>query len=216
MSMLHSTAESVFREVKELILSGELPGGELISEGEIASRMECSRTPVREAFLRLEAEGWMRLYPKKGALIVPVADGEAEHVVAARQLVETQSVRVVADRPQARSGLIAALQASMAEQRELADGGDVAAFSAADADFHKMIVAAGDNPLLDTFYAGLRDRQRRMTARSISLDPGKLPRILEDHAELVSLVEAGDADAYNTAVLAHMRRVHGLGLRGGL
>ncbi|MGG7102222.1 GntR family transcriptional regulator [Rhodococcus sp. 24CO] len=214
--MLHSTAESVFREVKELILSGELPGGELISEGEIASRMECSRTPVREAFLRLEAEGWMRLYPKKGALIVPVADGEAEHVVAARQLVETQSVRVVADRPQARSGLIAALRASMTEQRDIADRGDVAAFSAADADFHKMIVAAGGNPLLDTFYAGLRDRQRRMTARSISLDPGKFPRILEDHTELVSLVEAGDADAYNDAVLAHMRRVHGLGLQGGL
>ena len=59
--MLHSTAESVFREVKELILSGELPGGELISEGEIASRMECSRTPVREAFLRLEAVGFEQI-----------------------------------------------------------------------------------------------------------------------------------------------------------
>ncbi|NKS66646.1 GntR family transcriptional regulator, partial [Rhodococcus hoagii] len=56
-----------------MILSGALPGGELISEGEIASRMGSSRTPVREAFLRLEAEGWMRLYPKRGALIVPIA-----------------------------------------------------------------------------------------------------------------------------------------------
>jgi DNA-binding FadR family transcriptional regulator len=55
-----------------------------------------------------------------------------------------------------------------------------------------------------------------MTARSIALDPGKLSRILEDHTELISLVEAGDADAYNDAVLAHMRRVHGLGLRGDL
>ncbi|NMM85930.1 GntR family transcriptional regulator [Rhodococcus sp. SRB_17] len=214
--MLHSAAESVFREVKELILSGELPGGELISEGEIAKRMECSRTPVREAFLRLEAEGWMRLYPKKGALVVPVADGEAEHVVAARQLVETQSVRVVAEQPHVRSALLDALRTSLIEQREIADRGDVVAFSAADADFHKMIVAAGGNPLLDTFYGGLRDRQRRMTARSIARDPGQLSQIIEDHTALADLVESGDADAYNTAVLAHMRQVHGLGFRGAL
>jgi len=162
--MLYSASETVFREVKEQILSGELAGGELISEGDIASRTSVSRTPVREAFLRLEAEGWMRLYPKKGALIVPVADGEAEHVVSARQLVETQSVRVVSVRPHAREALVAALRANLIEQREVAQRGDVAAFSAIDADFHKMIVAAGGNPLLDSFYSSLRDRQRRMTA----------------------------------------------------
>ena len=51
--MLYSASETVFREVKELILSGELAGGELISEGDIAARTNVSRTPVREAFLRL-------------------------------------------------------------------------------------------------------------------------------------------------------------------
>ncbi|MBH0121440.1 GntR family transcriptional regulator, partial [Rhodococcus sp. CX] len=95
MSKLHSAAEQAYREVKERILSGTLPGGELISEGEIAAEMGTSRTPVREAFLRLETEGWMRLYPKRGALVVPVADGEAEHVVAARLLLEADAVRVV-------------------------------------------------------------------------------------------------------------------------
>ena len=55
--MLYSASETVFREVKELILSGELAGGALISEGDIAARTNVSRTPVREAFLRLESEG---------------------------------------------------------------------------------------------------------------------------------------------------------------
>lgn len=50
MSMLYSASETVFREVKELILSGELAGGELISEGDIAARTNVSRTPVRERF----------------------------------------------------------------------------------------------------------------------------------------------------------------------
>lgn len=212
--MLYSSAELVYREVKELILSGELPGAELISEGEIAKRMELSRTPVREAFLRLEAEGWMRLYPKRGALIVPVADGEAEHIVDARQMVETQSVRSAASRPSVLKTLAADLQANLDEQQSIAELGDVAAFSAADADFHRAIVKAGGNPLLDTFYASLRERQRRMTAHSIARDPGQLPKIMDDHRKLAELVAAGDADRFGSAVLTHMREVHGLQPRG--
>ncbi|GAA3163148.1 hypothetical protein GCM10020255_047270 [Rhodococcus baikonurensis] len=55
-----------------------------------------------------------------------------------------------------------------------------------------------------------------MTARSISRDPGQLSRILVDHTALTDLVETGDADGYNTAVLTHMRQVHGLGFEGTL
>ncbi|MEZ5152845.1 GntR family transcriptional regulator [Rhodococcus zopfii] len=209
MSKLHSAAEQVYREVKERILSAALPGGELISEGEIAAEMGTSRTPVREAFLRLETEGWMRLYPKRGALVVPVADGEAEHVVAARLLLEADAVRVVTRGP-GRAELVRALRANLEAQHEAADSGDVAVFSGLDADFHGLIVRAAGNPLLVDFYVGLRERQRRMTARSLVRDPLQLNSIIDDHTRLVDLVDAGDADGFATADDVHMRRVHGL------
>ena len=47
-----------------------------------------SRTPVREAFLRLEAEGLLRLYPQRGALVVPVSSEESRAVIEARLLLE--------------------------------------------------------------------------------------------------------------------------------
>ena len=68
--------DRAYAYVKERILEGAYPGGELLSEGEVAEALEVSRTPVREAFLLLEAEGLMRLYPKRGALVVPVSPGE--------------------------------------------------------------------------------------------------------------------------------------------
>ena len=58
--------------VKQQILGGGYPGGALISEGEVSAAVGVSRTPVREAFLRLEVEGLLRLYPKRGALVTPV------------------------------------------------------------------------------------------------------------------------------------------------
>ena len=83
-----SATEQAYRHVKSRVLDGSLPGGSMTSEGEIAEQLGVSRTPVREAFLRLEAEGLLRLYPKRGALVVPVAPGEADDVLAARLLVE--------------------------------------------------------------------------------------------------------------------------------
>ena len=64
-----SAADAAYAKVKERILDGDLAGGTMVSEGTIADELGMSRTPVREAFLRLQVEGWMRLYPKRGALI---------------------------------------------------------------------------------------------------------------------------------------------------
>ena len=74
--------------VKDRILTGAFPGGELISEGEVADALGMSRTPVREAFLRLEAEGLLRLYPQRGALVVPVSPQEVRAVMEARLVLD--------------------------------------------------------------------------------------------------------------------------------
>lgn len=210
-----SASEQAYATVKELIVTGELPGGELVSEGDIAGRLEISRTPVREAFLRLQVEGWMRLFPKRGALVVPIAPGEAENVVSARWLVESGSVRAVVADDNACRDLVSQLRVGLDNQRDIAVTGTRAEFSAADADFHRLIVRAGGNPLLDDFYAGLRERQRRMTTHSLERDPEQISRIIDDHTRLADLIEAGDADGFSAAVDEHMRRTHGLN-EGGL
>lgn len=206
----HSTGEAIYREVKELILSNELPGGELISENEIAARMGTSRTPVREAFRRLEAEGWMRVYPKKGALIVPVAVGEAEHVIEARLLVESHAVETAVSHPAEHDRLVTLLRESLEDQREISASGDTFKFGVADADFHLAIVRAGRNPLLDSFYATLRDRQRRMTAGALARDPDLITKIVDDHAELVDFIAMGDAIGFRKSADKHICDVHGL------
>ncbi|WP_338886847.1 GntR family transcriptional regulator [Rhodococcus sovatensis] len=214
MSKSYSASEQAYVTVKEMIVTGELPGGELVSEGDIAGRMEMSRTPVREAFLRLQVEGWMRLYPKRGALVVSIAPGEAEHVVSARWLVETGSVRAFAADERIREHLVVQLRANLERQGQIAATGTRAEFSAADADFHRLIVRAGGNPLLDAFYDGLRERQRRMTTHSLERDPDQLSRIVDEHRVLADSIEAADVDGFATAVDAHMRRTHGLNDRG--
>src|SRR4051812_48182315 len=88
-----SAAARVYAHVKERLLDGSFPGGALLSENELSQQVGLSRTPVRQAFVQLEAEGLLELYPKRGALVVPVAASEIEDVFEARLLVEEHCAR---------------------------------------------------------------------------------------------------------------------------
>src|SRR6476659_10119997 len=88
-----SAADRVYRYAKDAILSRRLGAHDLLTEGELAGSVGVSRTPVREALLRLQAEGLVRLLPKRGALILPVTPDEVADVLETRRLVETYAVR---------------------------------------------------------------------------------------------------------------------------
>ncbi|MFG2194007.1 GntR family transcriptional regulator [Streptomyces sp. NPDC048639] len=199
------TAERAYLYTKGRILDGVLAGGELISEGMVSEALGISRTPVREAFLRLEAEGLLRLYPKRGAVVVPVSAQEVEAVLETREVVESFAAEKVAGLGQAAMDrLVKALREQLEEQAQLRAAGDGRGFVAADQAFHQLIVAAADNAILLDLYAGLRDRQQRMGLWALVNDHDRLRVTNEEHIRLVDLLEQGDLAAYRTALREHL------------
>jgi len=91
-----SAADRAYAHIKKRLLDGRFAGGTLLSENDLAKRLSMSRTPVRQAFLQLEAEGLLELYPRRGALVVPISPSEAEDVLEARLLIEQHCARSVA------------------------------------------------------------------------------------------------------------------------
>jgi DNA-binding GntR family transcriptional regulator len=203
-----AAADRAYALTKELVLTGELPGGHLFSEGDIAGRLGISRTPVREAFLRLQAEELLQLIPKRGAVVVPVPPGEAEDVLDAREALETAAVRRLLRRPDLVPAAVAELRAALRTQQAHADAGDLPAFARADEEFHRTIVAAGRNALTIRFYATLADRQRRMSIHALGPAPERIPIVLREHGELIEIVESGDEAAFAPALRAHLDGTH--------
>lgn len=191
--------------VKDGILRGEYPGGDLISEGEVSAALDMSRTPVREAFLRLEVEGLLRLYPQRGALVVPVSPTEIQDVLEARSVLEEFAVRKMTGRPAAaREPLAEELDRHLAKQRKKLDAGEFNAFLEEDRLFHSTVVGSIGNTLFDQFYTSLRDRQVRMVAASVTSDPERLAAILDEHAEIAHAVRAGDLHRARRAIRTHI------------
>ena len=200
--------------VKSQVLTGAFPGGELISEGEVASALGMSRTPVREAFLRLEAEGLLRLYPQRGALVVPVSSEEARAVIEARLLLEQFAAgKVVGRGPAVCAAIFERLSAELQRQREAAAKSDWQEFLDADRAFHLITLEESGNRILSGFYSSLRDRQMRMTGDSVMRDRQRMTTIMDEHRVIAEAVRDGDLKGARDAVQVHLAStVRALGL----
>ncbi|MGH3434427.1 MAG: GntR family transcriptional regulator, partial [Thermocrispum sp.] len=195
-------AERVYAYVKQAVLERRYEGGMLLTEGELAEAVGVSRTPVREALLRLEVEGLLKLYPKKGALVLPVSAQEITDVVETRLLVEEHAVRKAAEATPA--GLVERLAELLERQHEQAAAGQLAELAVSDRCFHAEVVRATGNAILVRLYDQLRDRQLRMGVAVMHAHPDRVAKNIVEHTELLDAIRAGDAESAAEAVRRHV------------
>lgn len=194
-----SAKELTYRWLKQHIAELPRDGGTFLTESEVAEAAGTSRTPVREALLRLEAEGFLQIVPKKGAFVPPISDAEVRAVMEARELVEHWCVsRVVPASDQ----LLTTLRELVAEQERLVD--DPVGFIERDRAFHRAVVQRAGNPVLAEFYESLRDRQVRMGLRAVRSDDNRARTVLAEHAAIVTALGSADPRQAYDALATHL------------
>jgi DNA-binding GntR family transcriptional regulator len=197
-----TAVQRVRAHVRDRVFSGEFADGTMLSEKQIATELGVSRTPVREAFVQLETQGFLRLYPKRGALVVPMSREDLEAVIETRWVVERHGIeRAVAQHDAA---AIAAMHAVCDEQQRLLDAGDLNGFADVDREFHRVAVAATANPILIALYDSLRDRQQRMVRGMVHGERALAETVLAEHRAILAAVEAGKASKALRLLEAHL------------
>jgi DNA-binding GntR family transcriptional regulator len=162
----------------------------MITEGEVSGSVGVSRTPVREAFLRLASEGILELYPKRGAFVVPVTPAEMRNVIEARLLIEVWAAGVVAGSAD-RAKTVQLLEDCIAEMNVVQIPEDPLRYHEADRKFHETIVEATDNTHLTAFYRSLRDRQIRIFVALNSMS-ARTERVHAEHHAIMAAIADGD------------------------
>jgi DNA-binding GntR family transcriptional regulator len=189
----------VFRWLKQHIATLPRSEGVFLTEAEVSRATGTSRTPVREALLRLEADGVLQIVPKKGAYVPPVTDADIEAVMQARGLVEDWCARRAVRFGEA---LAAELDRLIEQQAKHKD--DVIAFIESDRQFHRTFVSAAGNPVLAGFYESLRDRQLRMGIHAIASSDQRIGEVLAEHTAIVAGLRSGDPERAAAAVAQHL------------
>lgn len=197
-----SAKQNAYDHVRELVINTPLDEAAFLTEGEIAASLGISRTPVREAFLQLESERFLRLMPKKGAYIPVISEKEMEEVIETRAVLESYSARRLVEHS---SDVIVRVREILEEQRKRSEQEDAQAFIDLDREFHLTLVKGVGNRTLADLYESLRDRQLRMGTIAVYSVPSRFEQVLAEHAAIVDAIEAGELDDVLAAVDTHLR-----------
>ncbi len=200
-----SAVDRVYAQVAEGIITGVVGASSLLTEGDVATSLGISRTPVREAFLALEAHGLLKLFPKKGAVVTALDDVETTELLQVRIMFETTAVSLHSARPNTDQTVDDDLAALILVQEEAARTGDPLTFARADHQFHARVVDESHNRVIDDFYTQLGPRLERLLYRVANRDPTSLQRYVTEHRGLAELLRSRDAPGYEAALRRHVR-----------
>ena len=197
-------SEIVYRDLREAIVNVTLPPGTPLSEKEITEKYGISRTPVREAILRLVEEKLVDVIPKSGTFVARIPVDELREAIVARKALEEVCVREATER--ATKSQLMELEAVIQRERELAEKGDEQAFHEADNAFHAGIAAASGYPGIWNMIEKIRvqvERYRRLTLPQ----QGRMQLVVDEHAQVLDAMERGDADEAVERMHSHLNKL---------
>ena len=186
-----STVEFSYRTLKTMIINGEIsPGQRLIEEG-VARNLGVSRTPVRQAIHRLEAEGLIQRTPGYGAIITQLTDAQIEDVYVARAVLEGLAARLAAQIMLPRD--YTKLEIVQKRLEAATHDHDTATLASINFQFHAHILRAARNGTVTVFMGQIHDSIKRLEDTTMSY-PGRAEAALEEHRELIEAIASRQAE----------------------
>jgi len=201
-------APQVFRLLRDLIISIQLVPGQRVSEKEISECLGASKTPVREALIRLEDAGLVRVIPKSGTYVTPIRIANYVEGCFIRLQLEIGAVRRAAQRHgDSLRGID--LDAILAEQQQAMDAVDDVGFFKLDQKLHKALFAIAGVPgawdALERSQIEVNRLRHLKRVRRIR----RHAKVLADHHRIVEAIHVADADEAENALVAHIGSLEG-------
>ncbi|MHA3703945.1 GntR family transcriptional regulator [Jatrophihabitans sp. YIM 134969] len=187
--------------LRDRILSGQAPGGSRLGEVELARELGMSRTPVRQALLRLAAEGLVEVAPNRGARVIVRSERELEYVFELRARLEGLAARRSATRATPEHlDLLDKLAAEIAVAAERRDMDQVTRLNG---QFHGLLIEIADSATLAAAVGGLLHASVLARTQS-SFDEAAHRRSSNHHIEIVAALRANDPDWAESVMRSHL------------
>jgi DNA-binding GntR family transcriptional regulator len=195
-------SQQVYDDLRAKIVALVLKPGEALSRPQIAESYGLSQTPVRDAFLRLQEEDLVVIYPQSRTMVTRIDTAQAREAQFLRTAIEVETTRTLALDPDKRK--LEPVRQILAQQRlAYLESGNLTSFSLLDRSFHLSLCTVAGHPELWELVmlrSGHLDRLRHLNLP----DPGKAATILAEHADILQAVTVSDVAAAERAVRKHL------------
>lgn len=196
-----SLTEEAFRRIKAEILQNRMPPGFQTTEVELAQRLGMSRTPVREAAIRLQDEGLVEIIPRRGMRVLPLSPADMRDIYQVLTCVESEAAAIVAAQGPSDEDLEPLRQATTDMERAL-EKGDLETWAEADQRYHVALLNLCENKRLAQVAFTHFDQAHRVRMFTLRLREPPVDSTRE-HREQVEALRSG-----NPAKIRRMYRAH--------
>jgi Transcriptional regulators len=197
--------QQIYRLLRRLIVGLTLLPNQFLSEKDVASCLAISKTPVREAFIRLAEDGIVRIVPKSGTYVAPIDIERAREGYFVRNALETSCAAQAAEL--ANLGDVRRLRELLGQQKAIAENGGFSAFAVANDRFHSLIFEIADLPDAGLMIDAARfeiDRIQRLRDR---YDRRSIEDSVAEHSGIVNAIALHDAEAARDCMERHLKKV---------
>jgi DNA-binding GntR family transcriptional regulator len=199
-----TAAAAVYHELHAAIVSMQLKPGAALNEKALTEQFGVSRTPVREALIRLVEDGLVNIYPQSGTFVAPISVSLIPEAVVIRKALEGATVEKAAECADAED--LARLDDILARQRFLAGRQDMNGFHEADEAFHEAIARIADYGGIWNYLKPVKvqiDRARRLTLPAL----GRMDQVIGEHEIIRDAIAGHDPAAACEAMKIHLSAV---------
>jgi DNA-binding GntR family transcriptional regulator len=195
-------AQQAYQFLRREIIDGRLAPRAPLSEQELSAQMGVSRTPVREALMKLADEGLVDIYPQFGSFVAPIKLTEVFDSQFVRESLECAAIDRAVERLTAAQA--ETLQGMIDAQRRHQRAGDRPAFFDADERMHAYLMEVAGHPSVWNTVENAKAQMDRVRHLSIR-NPIKMPAVIDEHSAIIDRVIRRDRDGAIEALRAHLR-----------
>lgn len=199
-----SLSERAVSEIRQRVIHGELPPGTSFSEGEIASQLQMSKAPIREALAALRRQGWVEVIPRSGYRVAPVTLRGMQDLFDLRLWLEPQAAALAAKRAGHYPDQVAALR-EFCDREEGESRADKSAWLTDHYRAHRRIAVLSGNAELDRVLSDVLLKMERYHALDVVNDEPGTGSAKQAHRELVEAIAAQDATTARELTAAHIK-----------
>ena len=201
-----SGTQSVYAVLRQEILAMSLPPGSPLDEVRLSERFGMSRTPVREALLRLSGEGLVTTLPNRNTIVAAIDFAALPTYFDALTLMYRVTTRGSAQR--ATPDAMDAIRKRQEEFAAAVAARDPHAMIEANREFHVAIAELAGNPYYTAFFARLLDEGRRILRLYYRTFDDRLPRqYVDEHEEMIAAIEARDVERADRLAMQHAAQI---------
>ena len=197
-------AEQAYQEIRARILDNLWSPGYQALEQEVALALGMSRTPVREALMRLQQEGLVEVAPRRGMRVLPVSPTDMKEIYEILTALECMAAEMLGKRTPSQQELQPLIDATKSMEAALGRE-DLDAWAKADETFHHALVRLAGNKMLLDSVMGFWDRAHRARMFTLRLRP-KPVNSTHEHMQLVQMLAAGNGVGAAQVNRAHRER----------